>query len=52
MTTTHRTALGFAAVICAAIAVMPMLVETGQLSAQAAPLPQAASQVIHLAAVR
>jgi hypothetical protein len=37
MQTTRTTMLGFAAVICAAIALIPMLVETGRLSAAAAP---------------
>ena len=52
MTTTKRMALGFASVICAAIALMPVLVETGQLSAQTTPAPQAAIQAIQVAAVR
>jgi archaellum component FlaF (FlaF/FlaG flagellin family) len=47
MTTSKRMALGFASVICAAIALMPVLVETGQLSAA----PQSAIQAIQVAAV-
>ena len=46
------TALGFASVICAAIALMPMLVETGQLSARATPTPESAAQVLEVAAAR
>ena len=46
------TLLGFASVICAAIAVLPMLVETGQLSAQVTPTPQPAFQGLKVADVR
>ena len=52
MTTSKRMALGFASVICAAIALMPMLVETGQLSAQPTPAQQSARSAIQVASVR
>ena len=42
--TTTRTALGFAAVIAVAIAIMPLLVETGSLSADAAPALEKAAR--------
>ncbi len=50
MQTTRMTVLGFACVICAAIALLPMLVETDQLSAPAAPEP--AAQGLQFASVR
>ncbi len=54
MGTRMRTSLGFAAVIFAAIVLMPLLVETGRLPAEAtvavAPLPP--HQALEIAALR
>lgn len=48
----RRTALGFAAVISAAIALMPLLVETGPLSADATLARPPAYQAVEIAALR
>jgi hypothetical protein len=47
----RRAALGFAVVISAAIALMPLLVETGPLSADS-PARSAASQAVEIAALQ
>ncbi len=48
----RRTTLGFAAVIAAGIALMPLLVETGPLSADATLARPPASQAVEIAALR
>jgi hypothetical protein len=50
--TTTRTTLGFAAVIAVAIAIMPLLVETGPATADIVPAARQTSHSLEIAALR
>jgi hypothetical protein len=50
--TNKRTALGFATVIAVAIALMPLLVETGSATGDIVPVARQASQSLEIAALR
>jgi hypothetical protein len=50
--TRMRTGLGFAMVIVAAIAIMPLLVETGPATADIVPAARQASHSLEIAALR
>jgi hypothetical protein len=50
--TNTKTVLGFVTVISAAVALMPLLVETGPATADVVPVARPASQALELTALR